>query len=697
MPSGLRSVVKHSYLSGKNQGMGRAKAHLRYIQFRAGKDKDEEMRSFFNGQRDDITGRDVAMSVSDQDQRGVVMHKLILSPGVQGADVKEYCREVMADLSSRKGLDLEWYAVQHDNTSNPHVHIVVMGKDQHGHRVKLGRDDYTKVKEAGDRYLERNRFIDKDERERDQEKDKDERGPVNPVMRFVDALRAAAQAFSRSLDKEGRDEKDREPETKFDKRRREKEEERQREQDALGETVNLDDYLEKEARREERAEERKKKAWKEYCRPIEVDRGAHEPLAYDRSCSIESLRQLEKDYRDEDPSVRASMSEKDAERLNDWIKEKYREEKRLEYKAEKLQSIDIELDEENKGSWSSASSLEDLRRLEELNAKGEVYLDDAERKALANWMKDQEYREPLRIEMEPGSEPMVYDQGDSKESLQFLAKAYERGEHWAAQNLSKDDYRRVKGWITDKDKPKDVDKAQGKEQEKERVSLGKGKDGKERFVSKNLDADSLKQAREELSKSPDANKEDLKLLDGWIYAREKEESKEPTRKAFTQRRKKSAREKLMDREVRQARLERRENYYKERAAKWEHLQEQRAKVVRTDPMKRGAAATPANQFFNLLQQAGSKHKENKDKQTKKENVVKPGSPEEKLQEKKEEIRQIEINGKRAERFMKMDKDEVLTILHFEKAELEKEVEAKKKQERFPEPSREKDREDDFDR
>lgn len=688
MPSALRSVVKHSYLTGKSQGVGRAKAHLRYIQFRAGKDKDEEPRSFFNNLRDDVTGRHVSESVSAQDPRGVVMHKLILSPGVQGADVKEYCREVMANLSSKKGLDLEWYAVQHDNTSNPHVHIVVMGKDQNGHRVKITRDDYTKIKETGDRYLERNRHLERDDKDRDKDQDKEQEKERNPVTRFVDALKAAAHEFSRSLEREAKGES--KPESKFDKRRREKEEERQQELDALGENVDLDAYLEKEAKREEREEARKQMAWKAYCKPIEVDRGAHEPIKFDRSMSIETLRELERDYKNQDPKVREAMTDKDAERLNDWIKEKYRDEKRVEAKAEKLQSIDIELDAETPLNLSSSSSLEELRKLEDLNARGEVYLDDAERKALAKWMKDQEYKEPLRIEMELGADPVVYDQGDSKGSLQFLASAYERGEHWAAQNLSKEEYKRVKGWIADKDKGKDADK----EREKERVSLGKGKDGEERFVSKSLDAEGLRQAREELSKSPDANKHDLKLLDSWISVKEREESKEPTKKAFTQRRKKSAREKLMDREVRQARLERRENYYKEKAAKWEHLQEQRAKVVRTDPMKRGAAATPANQLFNLFQQASKNHKENKEK---KKDVVKPGSPEEKLQEKKEEIRQMEMNGKRAERFMKMDKDEALAILHFEKAELEKEVEAKKKEERFPEPRREKDRDENYER
>ncbi len=686
MPSALRSVVKHSYLSGKNQGMGRAKAHVRYIQFRGGKDKDEEPRSFFNNLRDDINGRQVANSVSAQDERGTVMHKLILSPGVQGSDVKEYCREVMAELSSRKGLDLEWYAVQHDNTSNPHVHIVVMGKDQHGHRVKLGRDDYTKIKETGDRYLERNRLLDKDEKEKEKDKDKDQdKEERNPVTRFVDALRAAAQEFSRSLEREEKGE--RKPETKFQQRRREKEEERQQELDALGENVDLDAYLVKEARKEEREEVRKQKAWKEYCKPIEIERGAHEPIKFDRSSSIASLRQLEKDYKNEDPKVREAMTDKDAERLNDWIKEKYRDEKRIEHKAEKLQSIDIELDVETSLNWSAASSLEDLRKLEGLNARGEVYLDDAERKALSKWVKEQEYKEPLRIEVEPGSEPATYDQGDSKESLQYLIKAYEKGEHWAAQNLSKGDYQKVKGWIADKDKPKDGEK----EQDKERLSVGKGKDGKERFVSKNLDAESLKLAREEMSKAPDANKDDLKLLDSWISAREREESRDPNKKEFVQRRKKTAREKLMDREVKQARLERRQNYYKEKAAKWEHLQEQRAKVVRTDPSKKGAGATVANQLFNLLQQASNKHKENKDKQASKKQLT----PKEKLAEKDQEIRRVEQGGEKPPRLQHLERDEVLVVLRNEKKELEKEIEAKKKEARIPEPSREKDKDDDF--
>lgn len=572
-----RSVVKHSYLTGKDKGVARAQAHVRYIQFRGGKDKEEGTRSFFNDVRDEIYSGEVREAVSDQNPRGTVMHKLILSPGVQGADVKEYCREVMGDLSSRKGLDLEWYAVQHDNTENPHVHIVVMGADQNGHKVRLNKDDYTKIKEAGDRYLERNRLLDREEKDKEKDKD-DKEHERNPATRFFDALKAAAREFSRTMAK---DDKGGKTESKFEQRKREKEEERQKEIDALGDTVDLDDYLAKQAEKEEREEVRREKAWKEYCRPIEIERGGHETLKYDRASSLESLRALERDYRNDDAQVRAGMSERDATRLNDWIKEKYREEKRIESKAQKLESIDVELDAENQGKWDKTSSLEDLRKLDALNARGEVYLDDAERKALGNWIRDQELKQPVRIELDPGSEPMVYDKEDSKESLKFLAREYEKGEAWAIQGLNKTDYQKVKSWIKDKDREKEPEKGTENQPEKEAdrpLRVGKTKEGKDRFVSKGMDSETLRSARDELKGSPDAKKDDLDRLDGWINAREKEENKDPNKKPYEKRRKRTAREKLMQRAINQDRAERWNNYYKEKSDQRTRLQAEKANL-----------------------------------------------------------------------------------------------------------------------
>ena len=66
----------------------------------------------------------------------------------------------MKELGSEKGLDLQWWAVTHDNTDNRHVHVVVLPKDKEGRLVRFDKNDYNKLKEFGDRYLERTQYSD---------------------------------------------------------------------------------------------------------------------------------------------------------------------------------------------------------------------------------------------------------------------------------------------------------------------------------------------------------------------------------------------------------------------------------------------------------------------------------------------------------------------------------------------------------
>jgi hypothetical protein len=85
----------------------------------------------------------------------VVVHKLTLSPEVDPTDKKAFTREVMDQLAREKGLDLQWVAVEHNNTDHGHIHVVVLGKDKKGKEVRIDKKDYPKMKEYGDRYLER--------------------------------------------------------------------------------------------------------------------------------------------------------------------------------------------------------------------------------------------------------------------------------------------------------------------------------------------------------------------------------------------------------------------------------------------------------------------------------------------------------------------------------------------------------------
>jgi type IV secretory pathway VirD2 relaxase len=61
----------------------------------------------------------------------------------------------MKKLGSEKGLDLQWMAVEHNNTDHHHIHVVILGKDKNGTDVRIDKKDYDKIKDYGDRYLER--------------------------------------------------------------------------------------------------------------------------------------------------------------------------------------------------------------------------------------------------------------------------------------------------------------------------------------------------------------------------------------------------------------------------------------------------------------------------------------------------------------------------------------------------------------
>jgi hypothetical protein len=72
----------------------------------------------------------------------------------------------MGRLEREKGQPFDWFAVAHRNTEHAHIHIVVMGKDPDGGRVRLDLQDMKSLREFGDRYLEREhkleRYLDRE-------------------------------------------------------------------------------------------------------------------------------------------------------------------------------------------------------------------------------------------------------------------------------------------------------------------------------------------------------------------------------------------------------------------------------------------------------------------------------------------------------------------------------------------------------
>lgn len=55
-------------------------------------------------------------------------------------DLRGFTRDLMAEAQSDLGTELEWIAIDHWNTDNPHVHVLVRGKDDHGADLVIARD-----------------------------------------------------------------------------------------------------------------------------------------------------------------------------------------------------------------------------------------------------------------------------------------------------------------------------------------------------------------------------------------------------------------------------------------------------------------------------------------------------------------------------------------------------------------------------
>jgi len=124
---GQTCVVKAKYVAaGKDSGR-HIGAHLRYIEERERGEKERE-RDFFDRDRNGIDRREVQKVMLENRGERVAMHKLILSPGDNSVDVRDYTRESMDALEERLGHKLDWYAVIHENTDHHHAHVVIAGK-----------------------------------------------------------------------------------------------------------------------------------------------------------------------------------------------------------------------------------------------------------------------------------------------------------------------------------------------------------------------------------------------------------------------------------------------------------------------------------------------------------------------------------------------------------------------------------------
>ncbi len=149
IPSQRRVVVKARFaMHGSGKGAP-LRAHVSYLSREAKAAQRGEPgleRSVDYLQRAETPGND-QFSFYDRSDVGVdgkaitagwagdrLHFRLIVSPedGEALGDLKPFIREVMAGLEAKLGTKLEWLAVDHRDTDNPHTHVLVRGKQADG-------------------------------------------------------------------------------------------------------------------------------------------------------------------------------------------------------------------------------------------------------------------------------------------------------------------------------------------------------------------------------------------------------------------------------------------------------------------------------------------------------------------------------------------------------------------------------------
>ncbi|MEO5755581.1 MAG: type VI secretion protein, partial [Mesorhizobium sp.] len=111
--------------------------HLNYLQ-REGVTRDGEKARMFGPEAEDVAARDFAERCKDDRHH----FRFIVSPqdAAEMADLKSFTRDLMGRMERDVGTSLDWVAVDHWNTDNPHIHVILRGRGDDGRDLVISRD-----------------------------------------------------------------------------------------------------------------------------------------------------------------------------------------------------------------------------------------------------------------------------------------------------------------------------------------------------------------------------------------------------------------------------------------------------------------------------------------------------------------------------------------------------------------------------
>lgn len=132
-----RVTIKTRLVNLAKAGPRSTITHLRYIE-REGVDRQGGRGRAYGPMTDDA---DLA-AFEERGREDRHQFRFIVSPedAEQLDDLRTYTRHLMNRMEADLGTQLDWVAVDHWNTDNPHTHIVLRGKDDTGKDLIIARD-----------------------------------------------------------------------------------------------------------------------------------------------------------------------------------------------------------------------------------------------------------------------------------------------------------------------------------------------------------------------------------------------------------------------------------------------------------------------------------------------------------------------------------------------------------------------------
>ncbi len=136
-PGSRRVAIKTRLVNLKQAGSRSTTTHLRYIE-REGVGRAGEPGQAFGPATDSA---DLA-AFEERGREDRHQFRFIVSPedAEQLDDLRRYTRHLISRMEADLGTSLDWVAVNHWNTDNPHTHIVLRGKDDTGKDLIISRD-----------------------------------------------------------------------------------------------------------------------------------------------------------------------------------------------------------------------------------------------------------------------------------------------------------------------------------------------------------------------------------------------------------------------------------------------------------------------------------------------------------------------------------------------------------------------------